>query len=135
MMLMPSGITAIDTPWNVRPTIIGTSVSLSAPITDPAISSTRLSSSIRRLPYMSPSRPTTGLATAPASRVAVIAQVASDGEEFSSLGSSGTIGMISVCISETVIPPSARTQTTAPERERPTPSTGTGGEGSWTRTW
>jgi hypothetical protein len=69
------------------------------------------------------------LATAAASRVAVIAQVASDGEEFSSLGSSGTIGMINVCISETVIPPRARTQTTAPERDGSTPSTGTGGEG------
>ncbi len=73
--LMPSGITPAAQPCSARPTIIGTSEELSAPTTDPATSSPRQISSIRRLPNMSPSRPVTGVATAPASRVAVSTHV------------------------------------------------------------
>ncbi|GHA18008.1 hypothetical protein GCM10010303_30130 [Streptomyces purpurascens] len=53
------------------------------------------------------------MATAAASRVAVIAQAAFDGEASRYLGSSGTIGMTRVCISETTIPAKASTPTTA----------------------
>jgi hypothetical protein len=53
------------------------------------------------------------VATAAASRVAVIAQAAFDGEASRYLGSSGTIGMTRVCMSETTIPAKARTPTTA----------------------
>lgn len=112
MMLMPSGMTPADRPCNARPTIIGARDSLSAAVTDPATSITTLTSSIRRLPYMSPSRPIIGVATAAASRVAVTAQAVSDAGAFRRLGSSGTIGMTRVCISETTIPPKASTATT-----------------------
>ncbi len=112
MMLIPSGMTPAARPCSARPVTIGSSVSLSAATVDPATSSTRLISSIRRLPYMSPSRPTTGVATAPASSVAVIAQVASALEVPSSEGSFGISGMTRVCISETTMPPRASTTTT-----------------------
>ena len=52
-----------------------------------------------------------GVATALASRVAVIAQVASDGVAHSSVGSCGTSGMITVCISATTTPAKASTTT------------------------
>ena len=55
-------------------------------------------------PYMSPSRPNTGVATAAVSSVAVIAHDALDGLVFNSFGSSGISGMMSVCISETLMP-------------------------------
>ncbi|GAA2763643.1 hypothetical protein GCM10010103_26840 [Streptomyces paradoxus] len=41
------------------------------------------------------------------------AQAVSEAGALSSRGSSGTIGMTRVCISETTIPPKARTATTA----------------------
>ncbi|CAM5661522.1 hypothetical protein STENM36S_01627 [Streptomyces tendae] len=113
MMLMPSGITAADRPCRARPATIGTSASLSPQTAEPAISSTRLSSSIRRLPNMSPSRPTTGVATAEASSVAVTAQAASEADASRSFGSSGMIGITRVCISATTIPARASTATTA----------------------
>ncbi|GAB3745676.1 hypothetical protein GCM10027598_82660 [Amycolatopsis oliviviridis] len=113
MMLIPSGITPAAKPCSTRPATIGTSVSLRPATTEPAISMPRLSSSIRRFPYMSPSLPTTGVATALASNVAVMTQVASAGEESRSSGSFGISGMTRVCISETTIPPSANTTTTS----------------------
>jgi hypothetical protein len=75
MMLIPSGTTPAARPCSVRATIMTASEWLSAPTADPATSIARLASSIRRLPNMSPSRPTTGVAMALASSVAVIAQV------------------------------------------------------------
>lgn len=65
------------------------------------------------MPNMSPRRPTTGVVTAAASRVAVTTQAAFDGEACRYSGSSGTIGMIRVCISEITIPARASTATTA----------------------
>lgn len=113
MTLMPSGTTPAARPCSARPTIIGTSESLNAATTEPLTSRTMLTSSIRRLPNMSPRRPTTGVATAAASRVAVTAQAAFDAEASRYFGSSGTIGITRVCISETTIPAKARTATTA----------------------
>ncbi len=111
MMLMPSGMTPAARPWSVRPTIIGIRLSLSAPTTEPVISRPRLTRSMRRFPYMSPRRPVTGVATAPARSVAVIAQAVSDGGASSSRGSSGTSGIMIVCISETTMPARASTAT------------------------
>lgn len=113
MTLMPSGTTAAARPCRVRPTIIGTRESLSAQTTEPATSRTMLTRSMRRLPNMSPRRPTTGVATEAASSVAVTAQMVFDAEASRSFGSSGTIGMTRVCISETTIPARASTATTA----------------------
>ncbi len=113
MMLMPSGITAADRPCRARPATIGTSASLSPQTTEPLIRSIRLSSSMRRLPNMSPSRPTTGVATAEARSVAVTAQAASEADASRSFGSSGMIGMTRVCMSATTIPARASTATTA----------------------
>ena len=76
----------------------------SAQSTEPATSAVRLSSSIRRLPTMSPSRPAIGIATAAASRVAVIAQEASAAELSRRCGSTGTSGMIIVWVSATTMP-------------------------------
>ncbi|GAB2812254.1 hypothetical protein GCM10027073_50530 [Streptomyces chlorus] len=42
-----------------------------------------------------------------------MAQAVSDAEAFRNFGSCPTIGMTSVCISETTMPPKARTATTA----------------------
>ena len=113
MMLIPSGITAADRPCSVRPMIAGRRLSARAVTTDPATRTTRLISSIRRLPNMSPSRPTVGVATAAASSVAVITQAVSALDAFSSVGSWGTSGMITVCISATTMPANASTATTA----------------------
>ena len=92
---------------------MGVKVSLRPATTEPATSRARLTRSMRRLPYMSPSRPTTGVATAPASSVAVIAQMVSDALAFRSVGSWGISGITRVCISETTIPEKASTITTA----------------------
>jgi hypothetical protein len=116
MMLIPSAITPAASPCIARPITIGVSALLSAQTTEPATSTARLTSSILRLPYMSPSRPTTGVATAPASSVAVIAQAVSDAGALSSSGSFGTSGMTSVCMSETTTPANASTGTTTPVR-------------------
>ena len=58
---------------------------------------------------MSPRRPNTGVAPATGGSVAVIALDVSAGPAPSSRGSSGTSGVIRVCISETLIPAAART--------------------------
>ena len=60
---------------------------------------------------MSASRPAIGIATAPASRVAVITHDALAGVVCSSLGSSVWMGIIRVCIRAALIPPKQRTTT------------------------
>ncbi len=112
MMLMPSGMTPEANPWRARPTIIGDRLSLSAHTTEPATRSARLISSIRRLPYMSPRRPMVGVATAAASRVAVIAQAVSAAGAPRRLGNCGTSGITTVCMSDTTMPEKASTATT-----------------------
>jgi hypothetical protein len=56
----------------------------------------------------------TGTATVPVSRVAVTAHAVSDGEASSSLGSSGMIGIITVCIRAATTPENARIATIGP---------------------
>lgn len=82
-------------------------------MTEPITIEARLIRSMRRLPYMSPSRPADGVATAPASSVAVTTQAVPVAGASRSRGSSGTSGITSVCISETTIPVRASTTTTA----------------------
>ena len=62
---MPSGIAPIAKPWSVRPTIIDERSLVDALIRAPTTITARLTSSMRRLPYRSPSRPMIGVATAP----------------------------------------------------------------------
>jgi hypothetical protein len=96
MMLMPSGMTPAARPCSARPRMNGTRELLRAQTSEPASRMPRLTNSMRRLPYMSSNRPTTGVATAAASKVAVTAQTVSAASACSSCGRSGTIGIASV---------------------------------------
>src|SRR5690606_35957695 len=77
--LMPRGTIPKPAPWRARPTSIGARDDDSAHRNDPTMSGIVHTNSIRRAPYMSPRRPVTGVATAPASRVTVTTQDALDG--------------------------------------------------------
>ncbi len=114
--LMPRGTTPMPRPWRPRPTIIGTTEEASAQTTEPATSGTTEASRTRRLPRVSPRRPATGVATAPARRVAVITQEALDAVVSSSFGRSPMSGTTRVCMSAATMPASARTPTTPPGR-------------------
>ena len=106
---MPSGMIGMPKPCSARPTTIGSSDVVIAAISEPPISISAQVISIGLAPYMSPSLPNTGVATAAVSSVAVTAHDASDGLASSSFGSSGISGMMSVCIRETLIPATERT--------------------------
>ena len=86
MMLMPSGTTPSDAPCSARATIRVPTSGASAPSAEPAATSPSATTSIRRLPYMSPRRPSIGAHTAPATRVAVTSHVTVDVEASSSCG-------------------------------------------------
>ena len=85
-----------------------------AAINDPTVSVAAQTISIGLGPYMSPSRPNTGVVTAAVSSVTVIAHDALAGLVCSSVGSSGISGIISVCISDTLIPAAASTAIRTP---------------------
>ena len=68
---------------------------------------------MRRLPNMSASRETVGIATALVSSVAVMSHDALDGEVSKIFGRSPTSGMISVCCSDTNVPHTLRMAMTA----------------------
>jgi hypothetical protein len=70
-------------------------------IDDSAISSTR------RLPYMSPARPSRGVKTAPVSSVTVISQLTSEAGLLVILGSSGRSGTTMVWLIDTSTPQKA----------------------------
>ena len=112
MMLMPSGITPSAAPCSTRATISSSTPGASAPSAEPTVISPSATSSIRRLPYMSPSRPSSGAQTAPATRVAVTSQATVAVEVDSSCGNCGSSGTTSVCIRETVTPHEASTPIT-----------------------
>lgn len=111
MMPMPSGMAPMAKPCSARPTIMITRSSVNAHISEPTTITARLASSILRLPLRSPSRPMIGVETAPASRVAVITQVALDGAVFRRAGRSLMTGTSRVCITATVMPAKASTGT------------------------
>ena len=116
MMPMPRGIAPMAKPWSALPTIMTTRSSVNAQISEPNTMTARLASSMRRLPKRSPSRPMIGVDTAPASRVAVITQVALAGAVPRRVGRSLMTGTSRVCITATVIPAKARMGTTPPVR-------------------
>ena len=72
--LIPTGMKPIARPCRARPASIGSRVSDMAQVAEPTSRITELTSSTRCLPNMSPRRPAIGIATAAASRVAVITQ-------------------------------------------------------------
>ncbi len=109
---MPSGTMPMPIPCRPRPTIMGTTEDESAHTTEPAISGTAHTRSIRRLPIRSPRRPETGTQTADTSRVAVITQVAFEGVVPRILGSSAMSGVTSVCMIAAVMPANASVATT-----------------------
>lgn len=101
-------------PCRPRPMIIGTTEEASAQTTEPAASGTEHTSSIRRLPSMSPSRPETGTHTAETSRVAVMTQAAFEAVVFRICGSSAMSGVTMVCMIAATVPAKARVATTPP---------------------
>ena len=112
MIEMPTGMSAAAKPCRARPATTTASVPPRAPSTDPRIWSTRQTSIIRRLPCMSASRLTMGVATALVSRVAVTSQDASSAVVCSRVGNSGSSGTIRVCCSATIVPVRASTVVT-----------------------
>ncbi len=104
IMLIPSGTTPDAMPCIARPETTGSRLLVIAHSSEPAISSTWLASSRRFLPYMSPSRPAIGGATAEPSRVAVTVHAVFDADECNSLGRSGISGIMSVYIREATVP-------------------------------
>ncbi|SCD94222.1 hypothetical protein GA0115252_12504 [Streptomyces sp. DfronAA-171] len=111
MIPMPSGIAPIARPWRVRPASIGTSESVSAHTTEPTIIAPSETKSIRRFPYRSPSRPSTGVDTAPARSVEVMIHVAFAGEVSRRSGRSLMTGTSRVCMTATAIPAKASATT------------------------
>ena len=92
MMLMPSGTTPSEAPCSTLATISSSTPGASAPSTEPTVISPSATSSIRRLPYMSPSRPSSGADTAPAISVEVTSQAAVAVDTPSSTGNCGSSG-------------------------------------------
>ncbi len=107
-MLTPSAMTPSPMPWNTRPTTMGMSVSESAATTQPTAMMMSRASMMRRLPYMSPSRPLIGVEIAAASSVAVSTHDESARLVLSSSGSSGMIGVTTVCMNAAMSPVAAR---------------------------
>jgi AcrR family transcriptional regulator len=105
---MASGITAVETPCSARPAISTPSEPATAQSSDPATSSAMASTSIFFLPYMSPSRDSSGVATAPASSVAVNTHVTADTDVWNAPISRGSSGSTSVCMTDTTRPAMAR---------------------------
>ncbi len=96
-------------PWMKRPSISGPSEEESAASRVPAASTTSVHTSVRSLPYMSPSRPMMAVPTDAASRYAVSSQVISVSVVPSAcwmVGSAGTTAELSIAYAS---PPSAST--------------------------
>ena len=99
--LMPSGMAAAETPWIARPTISQAMSLDTAVISEPTVSAAIATSSIRRLPYMSPSRPMIGTDTAATRRVEVSSQLTLPAEVFSCAGRIDSTGIRTDWASET----------------------------------
>src|SRR5690606_19680626 len=107
-------ITHTAEPWRVRKSTTRGSALETTQMSEPMIISARLITIICRLPYMSPSRPLTGVNTADDSSVEVITQDASSAEDDSSRGSSGMMGTTRVNIIDTTMPLKASAAVTTP---------------------
>ena len=99
MIPIASGKIAPPAPWIARPAIITASEPARADTTDPRPNTPSEMSSQCSLPYMSPSRPNSGVATAAVSRNAVSSHVASAGSPPNVRWISGRAGTIIVCAS------------------------------------
>lgn len=110
-MLMPSGTTAIAAPCRARPVISTPMCELTAQSTEPTTSTASEATSTRRLPYMSPTRPRTGVKTAPVRSVTVTSQLAAAGVAPVSSGMCGSSGTTIVCMTATTTPQNASTPT------------------------
>ena len=108
-MLMPIGIIDAPTPWNVRATTSAPSPEPIPPMTEPTMTKASDTSMIFFLPTMSARRARMGVATAPASSVAVTSHEVLSALVCSSVGHSGMSGMTSVCCSATTVPAMHRT--------------------------
>lgn len=114
MREIPSGIRPEASPWSPRPRIIGSTSVETAQITEPTRNGARATSIIGFLPYMSASRPATGVETAPVNKVTVMIHEAVAGDVPKMSGSAPMIGTTSVCARETVMPVPARIPTISP---------------------
>ena len=90
--LIPRGMIPSAAPCNVRPVIIISTPGATAHKTEPTVIMPRATSNMRRLPYMSPSRPSTGAQTAPATSVAVTSHETVVGDASSKRGNRGSSG-------------------------------------------
>lgn len=122
-MLIDSGTTAAAAPWRARAAMSTVMSDDRAHSTEPSVMRTRAPVSTLRLPYMSPARPSTGVRTAPARRVAVTIQETAPGEECVSRGRSGSRGTTTVCMTAMSVPHIASTGTVRRVR-RPVPRGG-----------
>ena len=113
---MPSGTTPVTVPCSARPMMMPTRSTENAAMIEPTTSRASSSSTMRRLPYMSPSRPAMGVKIADARRVAVTTQAVSSRLAFSSSGSCAWIGTTSVNMNEEARPANASTAMMAPCR-------------------
>src|SRR6185436_394137 len=103
------GINAEANPCRARPATSGTRLAAEAARIEPATMASMETSIIRRLPTMSASRDTIGVATAPVSRVAVTSQETLSAEACRIVGKSGSKGTTRVCCSATTVPLTHRT--------------------------
>ena len=100
--LMPSGMVAIEAPWIARPTISSAMLLVMQVMREPTTSAARATRIIRRLPNMSPSRPKSGTATAPTSRVAVSSHSTLPTVVSRVVGNVASTGISSAWVSETI---------------------------------
>lgn len=94
------GKAAEPTPWTARAAISGPSESDSAASRVPAAKTVRLARSTRRLPNMSPTRPSSAVATEAVSRKELRTQETAVAEALNSRWRPGSAGTTIVCISE-----------------------------------
>ena len=136
--LIPRGMVAIEAPWIARPAISTAMSLVKQVISEPTTSIVSATSIIRRLPYMSPSRPNRGTATAPTSSVEVSSHSTLLAEVLSVAGRVASTGISSAWVRETAS--AAKPTTSSSRRARPgevcaaisasvAPSTG------WPRWW
>ncbi|WKV15787.1 hypothetical protein LP422_23875 [Janibacter limosus] len=119
IVAIPMGTSAMPMPCRARARMRKGSEVDSPPTSAPRATIAGVTGIIRRLPYMSAMREMTGVATAPATRVAVIIHDALPAVVPMRPGRSGTRGSTIVCWSETTVPHRARTAMTTPPPPRP----------------
>lgn len=111
---IPRGTVPAASPWTVRPTMSQPMLLLIAVMREPTTMVARLTSSMRRLPYRSPSRPNSGTATAPASTVEVTSHCVVLALVPSCAGSVGSTGTNNDWASAETRAPAATSPTTRP---------------------